>query len=285
MQNSYFLNISKEKLVEDARKYSTKRDFLTALNGYKSSHSKELKSKMIEFNISINYLWPERNKKENQYDSSSFVLDLKTDIHAYFYGYALADANLRENTRNRGCLSFEIKSSDIDILKELSNKMQWQSSFCFRKRVTNFGPIETCSLKFFDINLRKQLMNYGFPAGKKSDICDVPNCEYDENAFWRGFLDGDGSLGLTAQNKPFVSLVTTSDKIASAYLDFIEKITGEVKHNNRNKRDNAYNIAVFNEMAVIMVNEIYAGKDLSIERKKNKAKEILDWWQNRNKKS
>ena len=36
----------------------------------------------------------------------------------------------------------------------------------------------------------------GFPIENKTINARPPICKYDINAFWRGVIDGDGSLGI-----------------------------------------------------------------------------------------
>ena len=104
-----------------------------------------------------------------------------------------------------------------------------------------------------------------------------PSVDYSEIDFQRGFIDGDGSIGITSQNIPFISLVTDSDKIKISYLDFLYRTYGLKKKSSRNKRDNAYNIMVTNEVAVQMAKDLYLNSDLYLDRKYKKALELQSW--------
>ena len=90
-------------------------------------------------------------------------------------------------------------------------------------------------------------------------------------------IDGDGSLGFTAKNIPFVSIVTQSEYIASYYTSFVKEHTGLVKTTSRNKRDGVFNICVVREGAQSMASLLYYDSSISLNRKAGKALQISRW--------
>ena len=196
---------------------------------------------------------------------------------SYVYGLLLADGSLYLNTRNRGRVTLNISIRDKDIAIKLFNLIPG-SKIYERIKDTNFKKdfqsicFNNCHKEF-----RDWLIECGFPIKDKTNLASPPSCEYDELSFWRGFLDGDGSLGLTSRNIPYVSLVTISDIIKETYLDFLYRRYGWKKKSTKNKRDNAYNIMVINEKAVSLSRDLYCGSDLHIDRKYQKALEIQRW--------
>lgn len=103
----------------------------------------------------------------------------------------------------------------------------------------------------------------------------LPGCKFSRIDYFRGLIDGDGSLGLTSQGFPFLSLVTSSSHIAIEYLELIKQVTGKVKNSNRNTRDNIYNIVVYKEDAQLIVRHLYYTDCLALSRKLIKASEVL----------
>ncbi|HVE58259.1 MAG TPA: hypothetical protein VNB22_15605 [Pyrinomonadaceae bacterium] len=120
-------------------------------------------------------------------------------------------------------------------------------------------------------------MENGIPCGRKSHIISTPVCEYSKIDYFRGLIDGDGSLGLTSKSFPFLSFITASPKFAFEYLNFLKSITGKEKTSIQNKRDNVFNIAVYKEDAQKVVQILYYDKCLALPRKLKKAKEVLNW--------
>ena len=105
----------------------------------------------------------------------------------------------------------------------------------------------------------------------------MPTVEFSAVDYFRGLIDGDGSLGLTANGFPFLSLVTSSSSIVEDYLKFIQQITNKAKTSKPNVRDKAFNIAVYKEDAQIIAEKLYYKNCLAIPRKIEKAKEVLAW--------
>ena len=203
---------------------------------------------------------------------------------SYLIGFFQTDGNVYETTRNRGKASIEISIKDEDIIEKIKELIPYNYTITKRIRKTKFGNClyekETISIKICDMNFRKFLKDSGVPSGKKSDFIKPPlhleNLSIPD--YIRGLYDGDGSLGMTGKNIPYVSFVTKSTDIANFLFDYLEKMTGKQrKINNPNKRDNAYNIMINKEDAIIFCNEIYYDGCLSINRKQIKAEIIKKW--------
>lgn len=197
---------------------------------------------------------------------------------SYLYGLLQTDGNLYEQTRNRGRVRIELSKKDADIIYKLDKIVEYNTFISERKRTTNFGLLESISLSIYDFNFREKLKKLGFPLERKDELIKPPIKEsFSEIDYVRGIIDGDGSLGITSNGFPFLSLVTKSDFIKDYYLDFLFDITGKKKNSSRNKRDNIYNISVYKEDAQEVAKIIYYDNCLAIGRKKEKAKEVLSW--------
>lgn len=202
---------------------------------------------------------------------------------SYIYGLLLADGNIylsKDKERmvdNRGRVSLEVNSKDKDIVIKLFQLIP-NSSIRERTRDTNFKKNYTsCCFSNHQQSFRQWLFDCGFPEQNKTVEACPPQVDYSKIDFWRGFIDGDGSIGITSQNIPFISLVTDSDIIKTSYLDFLSETYGLKKKSSRNKRDNAYNIMVINEAAVQMAKDLYLNSELYLDRKYKKAIELQSW--------
>jgi len=205
-------------------------------------------------------------------------LDLCQSKIAYMIGFIMSDGNLYKQSRNRGKLSVEIQKQDAHILKEIAFLVDCNYSIIERTRNTNFKENYTSTrLNIYDLKFRKELKRVGVPEGKKYDICDVPLVPYSEIDFWRGIIDGDGSVGITSQNIPFVSLITNSENLAISYLKFLEKYLNIKKTSTRNNRDKNFNIMVTKEDAQKLVNILYYEECICLQRKLQKSKDVLNW--------
>lgn len=206
------------------------------------------------------------------------ILTLENPFYAYLFGLIQTDGHLYQNSRNRGRLSIELGKRDEEILFELQKRLPFHSSISERKRKTNFSD-ECVSViwKVFDKRFREFLVKNGIPFGRKSNIISAPIGKYSKIDYFRGLIDGDGSLGLTAKGFPFLSLITASSEITFEYLNFLQSITGKQKTSAKNKRDNVFNIAVYKEDAQKIVDILYYENCPAMPRKLEKAKEVLNW--------
>ncbi|HEY0772150.1 MAG TPA: LAGLIDADG family homing endonuclease, partial [Sphingobacteriaceae bacterium] len=203
---------------------------------------------------------------------------LENPFYAYLFGLIQTDGHLYQNSRNRGRLSIELGKRDEELLIELQKRLPFNTSISQRTRKTNYSNEYVSVIwKVFDKRFRDFLIETGIPCGRKSNVIAMPIGKYSRADYFRGLIDGDGSLGLTAKYFPFLSFITTSSEIAKEYLAFLKSITGKAKTSTKNKRDDVFNIAVYKEDAQKVVQKLYYENCLGLPRKIQKAKEVLNW--------
>lgn len=198
-------------------------------------------------------------------------------FHSYLLGLLQTDGHLSENSRNRGRISLDLSKRDIDILYKIKELISCNASIKEKITNTNFKDnYESAKLSIFNLEFRNFMKEHGLLQGRKTET-KPPNTDYSVIDYYRGIIDGDGSLGITSNNIPYISLITKNDILKDNWLSFINKHTGLIKTTNRNKRDNAYNILVMKENAQILVGILYYKDCLCIARKYVKAQEVLNW--------
>lgn len=198
---------------------------------------------------------------------------------AYIFGFLQTDGHLHEATRNRSCIYIEIASKDKEILEKVQNILPIKCNMQNRCRDTNFMKnCETSVLTIHNYNFKEHIKKLGLPAGKKSRKIKEPTVPFSEIDYWRGIIDGDGSLGITKTGLPFISLTTDSEFISKSFIIFIQKICGgEMKQLNRNKRDDIYNISIFREKAQSLIKCLYYENCFALQRKKDESKKAMGW--------
>jgi intein/homing endonuclease len=196
--------------------------------------------------------------------------------NSYLIGFVQADGSLYQNTRNRGKLSVEISIRDIDILQKFQPLIPFHTSLRERVRTTNFSENHhSVTLSAFSQEFREFLNSNGIPYGVKHQIIKPPT-NVEKIDYLRGLIDGDGSVGYTSNGIPFVSLCTCSDAIADFFKSFIKENFNYDKYSSRNKRDDAYNLSVYRNVAVKLANILYYDGCLALNRKTDSAK-TLKW--------
>lgn len=203
---------------------------------------------------------------------------------SYVFGLLITDGSLSLYDRNRGRVQLELGEKDIDIIEKLVNLIPG-SKIKTRERITNFTSNKTFKSVIFvnsHLDFRTKLINWGYPIKDKTLSASIPSVEFHEIDFWRGVIDGDGSLGLTGTGLPFISLVTKSENLKTEYLKFLEKYLNLKKNVSRNKRDSVFNIMSNSGNAVKIAELLYSNNpQIYLERKYKKYLEILDWKNNK----
>lgn len=200
-------------------------------------------------------------------------------IESYIFGLLITDGSLTLYSRNRGEIRLELGEKDKDIIEKLVKEIP-NSKIHYRERITNFsnGKFKSIIFSNHQLDFRTKLINWGFPTRDKTLNASIPSEDFYENDFWRGVIDGDGSLGLTGAGLPFISLVTKSENLKNEYLKFLEKYLGLKKNINRNKRDAVFNIMSNSGNAIKIVNLLYSNNPpIYLDRKYNKYTEMITW--------
>lgn len=202
------------------------------------------------------------------------------DIESYIFGLLVTDGSLYLSKKgSKGRVTLEVNSKDSDIIYKLYNIIPNSS---VRQRIRNTNFKNNYKTKIFS-NSRKEFREFlilnGFPVFRKSENVGPPNSTYDELHFWRGVIDGDGSIGITSKNIPFISFVTVSENLKNSYVKFIEKTLNRKIKTTRNKRDNAYNIMISGKDAIILTKILYIDNNngLYLERKYKKALDLQNY--------
>jgi hypothetical protein len=137
-------------------------------------------------------------------------INLENPHYAYMFGFIQTDGHLYKTTRDRGRVSIEVSKQDEDILWAFKNLIPFNSSITERVRITNFSNnYKSVIWRVYDKKFRDDLKLWGLPSGCKSELIKPPTCNFSKIIYFRGLIDGDGSLGLTSKGFPFLSLVTS----------------------------------------------------------------------------
>lgn len=205
----------------------------------------------------------------------SALIDPAVPDHAYLIGLVHADGHLSVDTRGRGKLTIELVATDAPLLARLAAALPVHAALHTRRRVTNFGENDFTALTVHDRRFRAELAKY-VPIGPKAHAVAPPEGVVLPD-YLRGYIDGNGSVGICGRGDPFVCLATRSAALASAYVDFLHNLLGVDKHVARN-RDGLFSLTVLNEDAQAVVRALWHTPGcLALPRKAAKAAAVLAW--------
>jgi hypothetical protein len=205
-------------------------------------------------------------------------MDLQDPDYAYMFGFLQADGHLYQQSRQRGCLTVEISTRDVDILHEFQRLTPYNSSITTRTRTTNFAASHQSSTwTLWALEARTKLNALGLPYGAKSRNIAPPRVAFSQRDYLRGVIDADGSVGFTGQGFPFLALTTASTALAAYLCFYAGKVTGAERSMRRNARDGVYNILYTKEAAQELSAHLYYPGCLSLDRKREAAASIDTW--------
>jgi hypothetical protein len=205
-------------------------------------------------------------------------MDLSVPVYAYMLGLFQTDGNLSRGRGNKGKFTLEISIRDKSIIDELVKYIPWYCGVRERTRNTNFKDgARSVTMSICHMDFRIAINEAGVPYGKKSAIVSPPTSECSWPDYYRGVVDGDGSLGVTTNGFPFLAFTTKSPFLADGFMQYCENITGHVRSCNKNKRDDIFSPSWFKEPAQQIVSTLYYPGCLAIRRKLLKAEEVMGW--------
>ncbi|WP_020120704.1 LAGLIDADG family homing endonuclease [Streptomyces canus] len=205
-------------------------------------------------------------------------MDLTVPEYAYMFGFLQADGHLCQGAGQKGRLSVELNSRDIDLLYRFKHLTPYNSSVTERTRTTNFAEHHTSAVwTLCSLEARTKLNSLGLPYGRKSRLIAPPSVAFSHRDYLRGLIDADGSIGRTGQGVPFISLTTSSTAIAAHLCTYARDITGVERTTNRNTRDGVYNLTYEKEAAQSLAADLYYAGCLSLGRKQVKADAAASW--------
>ncbi|MBS4102486.1 LAGLIDADG family homing endonuclease [Tsukamurella paurometabola] len=208
-------------------------------------------------------------------------LDPTEPTVAYFLGLLHTDGTHDGDVAHKGRVTIELAERDVDILHALADALPLKTTIRTRTRVTNFtgGEPYTCfSLSVFDQEFRRWLATMRMPPGRKATSIGPPLVDFSHRDYLRGIIDGDGSVGYTKTNAPFISFVTASSELAGFVGDAIYATSRKSRTLHRNARDGVFNVMVTNLAAALLADYIWSGTDvLGIARKKQSGLSVAKW--------
>jgi hypothetical protein len=194
---------------------------------------------------------------------------------AYWLGFLMADGCVHDTSAGFS-ISCCLKHTDVDHLHKLEKFIQTGGRIGIYKR-GNFGDYsksDYAKITLYSKHLVDSVLRYGLVPRKTFD-CKVAVLENDRH-FWRGMIDGDGSVGWHRKGeyrKPTVSLVGTRGLMIQ-FMEFCAGVTNVrasvVQHKN------IWSFRLVSGAAYEIIRHLYADAPVTLERKWLVAEEIIN---------
>lgn len=189
--------------------------------------------------------------------------DPLTDLDLYWIGYFRADGSIHRD-------SARFSQKEQSTVQSLKDYCQAPANVHFTNKVSNYGPNPTYIL-YLSTKLARCLKDLGVKAELRPDL-------YDSLHFWRGLVDGDGSLAwqkIGSRRYPYLSCCGV-EKDMTLFAEFIAKTLTVTPPKLSFKGNTAY-INLSGEKARRMIQTLYEGNYSANEAKRDKAMLMIAW--------
>lgn len=200
----------------------------------------------------------------------------KDEWSAYTYGLLLSDGCLS----NKDAVIITLQESDVPVLASIAEKMGIHSrpKLSFRKSGEGYEPKVAGSISFSHPKLISDLRDLGMKE-RKSTREVAPECFAFDRHFWRGMVDGDGSLFMCKLKGPVLTLCG-SETICNQFLDYCKTLVDGIKSSVRQHKGELFTIKLTKNKCLPVVQHLYLDQQICLPRKYNRYLEFEEFFKN-----
>lgn len=197
----------------------------------------------------------------------------KDEWSAYTYGLLLSDGCLY-----KGGVSISLQERDLPTLTRIA-EMMGISSRPTAKQKHRTGRYKKSSfgcISFRHPTLVANLIELGMEE-RKSTREVAPECFAFDRHFWRGMMDGDGSLFMCKLKGPVLTLCG-SETICTQFLDYCKTIVDGIKVNVKRHKGELFSVKLTKNKCLPVARALYQDQQLCLERKYKKYLEFEEFF-------
>lgn len=217
-------------------------------------------------------------RPKNKYTYNEKVFEDLTEEAAYWLGFIMADGCLHGK---ESCMTLEIglMSQDIGHLYKFREFIQSDHpvKICWKMNLGVKYPV--ARIMFRAPRLVPVLAKYNI-VPRKSTKEIAPDCLLDNPHFWRGVIDGDGSIMTEphydpTKNKAYVLSLVGSSTLVEQFREFCMKNSTTKANCYKHPTKNGYYFTITGAPAFSIISCLYKDATVYLDRKYQKAAEIL----------
>ena len=197
------------------------------------------------------------------------AFELITEESACWAGFIMADGCITRDHRDSSGwrrLKINLKASDVDHLRKLQSFLEYGGKVAMRDHN------RYCALEINSARLVASLRRYGI-IEQKSHRTSVAHLEGNLH-FWRGMIDGDGTLYLNKNMYPSLSLCG-SEVILTQFASYVKIVFPTFGNLSIRKCGCIKQLAVAGQKAIALTRHFYDNCSIALERKLQIARAII----------
>lgn len=219
--------------------------------------------------------------REKSCDSNVFDI-IDSPDKAYWLGFLSADAYIQykqEKNNYRYLLSLALKESDTSHIQKFRDFTGSTHKITTRLTTSPQGKkFPSASITITNKALVESLISYGITQCKSQTLkpCTDKIPKEFHRDYWRGFVDGDGTVHEGTNNFPYVGL-GGSQAVVQGFCDFIRE---ELFPDSTSKPSSRYEGRMFDARftrgrALKVAKLLYEGATVYLDRKKERADRMI----------
>lgn len=212
------------------------------------------------------------NLKNRKNNLNNLFEKIDTEEKAYWLGFLYADGCVYEDgIRLTLAITDEEHIKKIDKFFKNKGKIKYLKEKPFNAKNEKYICKKQVSFELYDVNTLTSLSKYGFCKNKtdfgKLKMENIP-AELQKH-FWRGMIDGDGSIYFNEKTKRGGIQLTGSYDTMLNFKKFIKTILNKDKNITKDKT--VFTIKIRENLSKDLCNILYVNSEISLERKYKKA--------------
>ncbi len=200
-------------------------------------------------------------KGKRSWYSNPVAFDVITEESAYWIGFLMADGSITDDDR----ICVELSAIDREHLEKLRQFVSARCPVDTHER-GGYARRMTSIFRFTSIPIARTLEKYGV-CPRKTSRERVVLLE-DNRHFWRGVIDGDGTIVINKDNSVKLSLCGGKELLTQ----FVRFIGADAHWYQMGK---IYAITFSREQSVKAIHTLYGGCSIALQRKNERAQEVI----------
>jgi len=210
------------------------------------------------------------SKQRFKYQHTIPIPDLDSEAFCYWLGFILADGCITDTDSGSDRFIIGLKQDDKDHLEKL------------RKWLRSNHPIRYIrKTKAYDFRIRSQglcnmLGEFGVTPRKSLTACVDPRLKNNRH-FWRGMIDGDGTIFIDTRDKLFCFGLLGTENVCIDFWNFCYDIDSTFNKVSICKPPwNGYSVRCSGRKAKNIARKLYGDCNIYLDRKKKLVEENID---------
>lgn len=223
----------------------------------------------IGYDSKVDTRRPDRKLSKNH----DAFMDMTNKDNNYWAGMLAADGSVNKY----GIVSLELKHADISHITEFKNFMQSENKIIISDRKDKNS--KTAKISFMNKQTCEYLKNNYNIVPNKTDTYVVPYDMIYNTDFWRGVIDGDGSIYLSPDKKKIRLNLVGSKNMIESFNEFIRSVDDKsiIKPCKRKREKSLYSITVNKQdIAFRILDMLYGSCSVRLDRKYKRYKNYRD---------